>query len=428
MIINYQKKILPDGKRIILAPMKNTSAVTLLVLFGTGSKNETKRTNGVSHFLEHLFFKGTKTRPNPGDIHKIFDGIGAEHNAFTSKELTGFWVKCADKNFNIALEVVSDLLLNPLFDKNEIEKERGVILQEISMYEDLPQRRVAELFETVLYGNQPAGWDTAGTKESVSGIKREDILKYRQSQYTASNTVVSLAGNINPEKAFQKIQKAFEKLPKTRALPRIKTQEKQASPQLGFLNKKSDQTHLILGFRGFKMYDEKKYALSLLSIILGGNTSSRLFMEIREKLGLAYYVGSASENYTDCGYLAIRMGIPHSSLKTALAKTAEIATDLRKNRIGKKDLNFAKDYIRGSMALSLESSDEVASFFGEQFLFLKKILQPKDILRKFEKVSEDDIIKVARQVFQKTKANLAVIGPYDEKQKADYKKLLSSKL
>ena len=153
MIINYQKKILPDGKRIILAPMKNTSAVTLLVLFGTGSKNETKRTNGVSHFLEHLFFKGTKTRPNPGDIHKIFDGIGAEHNAFTSKELTGFWVKCADKNFNIALEVVSDLLLNPLFDKNEIEKEKAVILEEIKRSEDDPDDLIHEYFDRHLFGN-----------------------------------------------------------------------------------------------------------------------------------------------------------------------------------------------------------------------------------------------------------------------------------
>lgn len=426
MTINYQKKALPDGKKIILAPMKNTSAVTILVLVGTGSKNETKKTNGVSHFLEHLFFKGTKNRPNPGDIHKILDSLGAQHNAFTSKELTGFWVKSASKNFDTSLDVISDLLINPIFNQDEIEKERGVILQEISMYEDLPQRRVEEIFETVLYGNQPAGWDTAGTKQTVAGIRREDILDYRNSQYTASNTIISIAGNIEPDSVFKKAQAAFENIPQKDFKQRTKTKEPQKEPALEFSKKKSDQTHLVFGFRGYNMFDEKKYALSLLSVILGGNTSSRLFMEIREKLGLAYYIGSGSENYTDCGYLAMRMGIPHSSLETALSKTVAIVKDLQKNGITKKELDFAKDYIRGSMALSLESSDEVASFFGEQTLFYKEILQPEDILKKVERLSQNDIIKVAKEVLQSDRANLAVVGPYNKNQKAGYQKLLSA--
>lgn len=426
MNIDYQKKTLADGKRIILSPMKNTSAVTILVLVGTGSKNEIKRINGVSHFLEHLFFKGTKNHPNPGDISKILDGMGAQHNAFTSKEVTGFWVKTADKNFDAALDVISDLLLNPLFDKDEIEKEKGVILQEISMYEDLPQRRVAELFETVLYGDQPAGWDTAGTKKSISGIKREDILKYRNANYVASNTVISVAGNINSAAAFRKIQKVFKDFPKKKAKKRNKTKESQKTVKVEFLRKKSDQTHLVFGFRGYNMFDEKKYALNLLSIILGGNMSSRLFMEIREKLGLAYYVGAGSEDYTDVGYLAMRMGVPHSSLKLALERTMDIVRDLQKNGATKKEVDFAKDYIRGSMALSLESSDEVATFFGEQSLFYKKILQPQDILKKIERVSKNDIIKITKEIFRPSRANLAVIGPYSEKQKAGYKKIIST--
>ncbi|MEK7133228.1 MAG: pitrilysin family protein, partial [Patescibacteria group bacterium] len=284
--MKFYKKILPSGLKIITVPMEATEAATLLVLVGAGSKYEHKKINGISHFLEHLFFKGTTRRPEVGQIHRALDQLGAEHNAFTGKEFTGYWVKAAAKHFDAALDIVSDILLDPLFKPEEIEKERGVIIQEISMYEDMPQRKIIEVFEDLLYGNQPAGWDIAGTKEIVAKISREEIMAYRNRQYAASNTLVVAAGKINPEKAEEKIISFFSGFQHGRVESKKVVKEKQNKPAVRFFYKETDQTHLILGLRSYDMYDPKRYALGLLGIILGGNASSRLFMEIREKLGL----------------------------------------------------------------------------------------------------------------------------------------------
>lgn len=401
-------------------PMSSTEAVTLLVLFGTGSKYETKRINGISHFLEHLFFKGTKHRPSPGEVNKALDRMGAEHNAFTSKEVTGYWVKAAAKHLDSAIDIVSDILTEPLFKKEEIEKERGVILQEISMYEDWPQRKIGDAFESLLYGDQPAGWEITGTPAIIKTIQRSDILKYRNEHYLAPNAIVSVAGNINQKEVFKKIGKAFKKIPRGASKTKQRVKEKQFQPRVNLIFKESDQTHLIFGFRGLNMYDENRYALNLLGVILGGNMSSRLFMEIREKLGLAYYVGAAGEQYTDSGYLAAKAGVPHGKLETVINKIIEIVKDLRERGVSEEEVRFAKDYIRGMMALSFESSDEVATFCAEQELFHKKVLTPEEIFKKIESVSKNDIMKVVKNVFMPRKSNLAVIGPHRDASKYEH--------
>jgi predicted Zn-dependent peptidase len=422
--MSYAKKILDNGIRVIVSPMPGTRTITLLVLVGTGSKYETKKINGISHFLEHLFFKGTKHRPKAGEVNKALDRLGAEHNAFTSKEVTGYWVKAADKHFKDALDIVSDILLEPLFKKEEMERERGVILQEISMYEDMPQRKVLDLWDDVLYGDQPAGWDVAGTKETVNSIKRSDVLAYRNSQYVGSNTVVVIAGNVDRDIAFNGAKEAFEKMPRGKPRQKSAVSEKQNTPLVKIRYKDSDQTHLVLGVRSYNMFDERRFPLNLLSVMLGGNMSSRLFMEIRERLGLAYYIGASTQQYTDSGYLFARAGIPHGSLTLVARKITGIMSDFRKRGITKKELSFAKDFLRGSMALSLESSDEVAMFYGEQELFYQKILELDDIWKKIEKIKEDDILKIAKDVFRPTKIALTAIGPH-KKQEELLEKILS---
>ena len=423
LMINFEKKVLDNGLRVVLAPMNNTEAVTLLVLVGVGSRYETEKINGVSHFLEHLFFKGTKSRPKPGQIWRELDRIGAQKNAFTSKEYTGYYVKAAAKHFDIGLDVVSDILLEPLFKKEEIEKERGVILQEIAMYEDNPQRQAYDLFEDLMYGDQPAGWDTAGTPETVNNIKRDDILKYKNSHYHASNAVVAVAGNIDPEVAFSKVERAFKNMSDGRKITKLKVRERQKNPRVKFKKKDLDQTHLRLGARSYEMYDERRYALQVLATILGGNCSSYLWREIREKRGLAYYVGASAEEYTDSGYLLATAGVAHENLPKAVKKIVEIMRHLRTKGVSDKEINFAKEYIRGSMALAFETTDEVATFLSSQELFYKKIMAPEDILRKIEAVKRSDIIKVAKDIFRPEKINLAAIGPHEEGQV--YEKILA---
>lgn len=416
-MFNIEKKVLDNGLRVILVPMENSEAVTIQVLVAVGSKNETKNINGISHFLEHLFFKGTKHRPNAGDVHKELDRIGASHNAFTSNEITGFWVKSSAKDFDISLDIVSDILLEPLFKKEEIEKERGVILQEISMYEDLPQRKVIDVLLNVMYGDQPAGWPVAGTKETVSGISRGDVLNYKEKNYLAKNMTVVVAGGINKKTAFEKISKVFKKIKKGELKAKKKIEILQKSPAIRLLDKKTDQSHLAMGIRSYDLFDDRRYALNLLSTILGGNPSSRLFMEIREKLGLAYYIGSVAWLQLDTGLIFIKAGVSRDNLEKTAKKIIEILNDIKNNGVSKEELKNAKSYICGQTALSLETTDQVADFYGEQELFYRKIMQPEEILQKIEKVSQYDILKVAKDIFRPEKISMAVIGQQEDNEK-----------
>ncbi|MEK7069617.1 MAG: pitrilysin family protein [Patescibacteria group bacterium] len=277
-MINFEKKVLDNGLRVIMAPMSNTEAVTLLVLVGVGSRYETKEINGISHFLEHMFFKGTKSRPESGQVNKDLDKIGADYNAFTTKESTGFWVKTSAKDFDAGLDIVSDILLEPLFKKEEMEKEKGVISQEIDMYEDNPKRKVQTVLESVIFGDQPVGWDIAGDKKSVASIKREDIINYEAENYLSGNMIVVVAGNFVKKDIFKKISSAFDPIKKGNRRKFAKTETSQKEARVKIINKKTDQTHLALAIRAYDMYDKNRYALGLLSILLGGNSSSRLFI------------------------------------------------------------------------------------------------------------------------------------------------------
>ena len=413
----YKKIILKNGLRLITVPLPNTKTATVLVLVGTGSKYETKEINGVSHFLEHLFFKGTKKRPNTLEIAETLDRVGGEYNAFTSKETTGFWAKVDSKHLDIALDWISDIFLNSKLEEKEINREKGVIIEEINMYLDTPTAYIGELWEKLLYGEQPAGWRVIGEKENILKINREKILNYFKNHYSSLNTVICVAGNIDPKKIEEKIEKYFNNINQNSPKQKINVKEVQEKPESLIYYKKTDQTHLRLGVRGYNLFHPKKYAQTLLATILGGNMSSRLFISVRERAGLAYYIVTGAESTTDTGYLVTQAGVDHKNVEKAIGLILKEYKSLRDKFITTKELQKTKDYLRGTMSLGLEVSDAQANFYGIQELVEQKILTPQQKMTQIDQISINDIKKVAEDIFQPEKLNLAIIGPFKEKEK-----------
>jgi len=418
--MHFKKTTFKNGLRLITAPMKDTNTVTVIVAVAAGSKYETKKVSGLSHFLEHMFFKGTKKRPKTKDIAGSLDAVGGEFNAYTSQESTAYYAKVDKEHIHLAIDVVSDIFLNSKIDAKEIEKERGVILQEINMYEDNPMMSVGEEFENLLYGDQPAGWKVIGTKENIARVERKDFVDYREKFYNASNTVVCVVGNFGKTGetgVIREIGKIFSKMRKGEVNKKQKTLEKQSKVQLKIRHKKTDQAHLVLGFRGYNMFHEDRFAMALLANILGGTMSSRLFLSVRERLGLAYYVRASDDESSDCGYFSVSAGVDTDKAK--IEKTVKVILgEIRKVRargVSEKELQKAKDNLRGKMALSLESSDDVASYLAGQELGRREIKKPEEILRQIDKVKKNDILRVARDIFRNEKLNLAIIGPIEDK-------------
>jgi predicted Zn-dependent peptidase len=411
--MEFKKHVLKNGLRVVLAPMKDTETVTVQILIEAGSKYEKKSNNGISHFLEHMMFKGTKKRPHAKNISEELDSIGGEYNAFTSKEQTGYWVKVPQQHFDLALDVVSDLYLNSLLEQKEINKERGVILQEAAMYRDTPIRYVWDIFENLLYGDQPAGWDIIGTENNIRNFNRKDFVDYLKNNYLPKNTVIVIAGKFDEKTGLEKVEKIFNgSRKKQKKSGKKKTIEKQFSPQVNIFYKETDQTHLILGVRSCDMFHKNRFATVLLGTILGGGMSSRMFLNIREKYGLTYYINSASEQMTDSGYLFASAGVEHKNLKKAIALILKEFKKITTRKVTKKELKKAKEYLKGKMLMSLESSSAQASFFGDQELFKGKIDMPEILFSKIDKVGQDDIIKTAKNIFANKGLNLALIGPH----------------
>jgi len=413
----FKKTTLKNGLRIITYPMKSTQTVTVLVLVGTGTKYEKKEINGISHFVEHMYFKGTKKRPSTIAIAETLDKVGGIYNAFTSEEYTGYFAKVDASHFDLALDWVSDIFFNSKLNEKEIEKEKGVIFEEINMYFDNPMAHVQILWNRLLYGDQPAGRSNLGTKESVVKINRQKLLNYLKNQYVAQNTIVCLAGNIDPKSAEEKVKKYFSKINVKESFKKPPVFEKQTEPALLLEERKTDQTHLCLGVRAYNLFHSQRYAQELLSIILGGMVSSRLFIKIRGKLGIAYYINTNNEANPDTGFLLTQAGLDNKNLEKGILTILKEYQKISQKKIPETELQKAKDYLKGKMALLLESSDAKTSFYGLQELLERKILTPKEIYDKIDKVTRNDILKVAQDIFKPQKLNLALIGPFKNKEK-----------
>jgi len=385
----------------------------------TGSKYETKDKNGISHFLEHMYFAGTKKRPTALKVAETLDKVGGIYNAFTSEEYTGYFAKVDASHFETALDWVSDIFQNSRLPEKELQKEKGVIIEEINMYQDQPMSYVQILWSKLLYGDQPAGWPVAGDKETVRSIERADLVDYMRGQYVAKNTVVCLAGKINEKSAIKKIKKYFSKVGETTPKSKLKIIDYQTSPAVLLQHRPTDQTHLCLGVRGYNIFHPQKYAYEILAMILGGAgmMSSRLFEEVRTKLGLVYYINTIAASGTDSGYLVTQAGVDNKNVEKAIATILKEYKKISQIKVPAEELKKAKDCIRGKTILELEASDAQASFFGLQELLEKKIFTAEEIFKKVDKVGQNDILKVAKDIFSPDKLNLAIIGPFKEKEK-----------
>jgi len=414
--MNFKKTVLDNGLRIITAPQEGNPAVTVLVLVETGSKYETKELNGISHFLEHMCFKGTEKRPKAIDISSELDGVGASYNAFTGFEYTGYYAKVDKSHLSKALDIVSDIYLNQIFDKEEIEKESGVVIEEINMYEDLPMRRVQELFTTLLYGDQPAGWDIAGRKEVIKKINREDFIKYRKEHYLADATTVVVAGGIDEEKALEEIKKVFDGIEEGDKQGKLKVKETQKEPDILIKKKESDQTHFVLGVRAYDMFDKRRYATEVLADILGGGMSSRLWRVVRGEMGAAYYVNAGNDELTDHGFVVASAGVHNGKFIPVVEAILKEFSKLKDELVGEEELKKTKNHIVGGLMLGLETSDSVAAFYGMQEILTKKVITPEELAKKIQSVTAEEIQDVAKDIFRNEKLNIAVIGPVENEE------------
>jgi predicted Zn-dependent peptidase len=408
----FQKTTLKNGLRVITVPLKNTQAVTVLALVGVGSKYEKKEINGISHFLEHMFFKGTKKRPTHRDIAETLDKIGGEYNAFTGEDYTGYYARVEASHIDLALDWVSDILLNSTLPSKQVEKEKKVIIEEINMYLDNPMIYVQSLWRKVLYGDQPAGRDIAGSKQIVKAITRQKLINYRKSHYIASNALVCVAGKIDSQELLKKVEKCFYPLNKAEKVQKAEVKESQKEPRALLYYKKTDQTHLCLGVRAYNLFHPDRYVLQVLATLLGGMMSSRMFLEVREKLGLSYYVATGAEIDPDTGFLMTRAGVDNKNVKKAVKAILREYKKISQEKPTEKELQKAKNYLKGKTALSLETSEDLASFYSIQEILKSEILTPKQILQEIEKVTTDDILRVAKDIFTPQKLNLAMVGPF----------------
>jgi len=410
----YTKSTLDNGLRVVTADIPQARSVSTAIFVGAGSRYEEKRISGISHFLEHMFFKGTRNRRTAKEISEAIEGVGGIINAEAGKEVTVFWTKVARPHFSLALDVLGDILLNSTFEPPEIEKERAVIIEELSMLMDSPQEWVDVLLDEVMWGDQPLGWDIGGTRESVSAITREDMMRYLEGHYAPENAVVSIAGAVDHEAVVAELAALLGRwdrrlvaasypevaLPSSR-LHRAKLQ-----------SKKTEQAHFCLGLPGLSYVDPDRFTLDLLNVILGEGMSSRLFQEIREKRGLAYDVHSYVNHYRDVGSSIVYAGVDPRRIDPAIAAVLEELAKL-KMPIPALELAKAKEFWKGRMLLRLEDTRSIAAWMGGQELLLGRIMDVDEVVSIIDAISGEHLQQVAQRLFGPEHLNLAVIGPFN---------------
>lgn len=421
-----KKHTLKNGIPVLLEHMPGTQAVTALVLFKVGSRNETKTLNGVSHFVEHLFFKGTDRRPTSLELTKELDGVGADFNAFTGKDYTGYYIKVAKRHTELAVDILEDLLFHPIFDPEEIDRERGVIIEEINMYEDNPMRTSEEYSEQLMYGaNHPLGYMIAGPKKNIETVSRKRILDYRDTYYHAGNMVVVLSGNL-PKNTMKYVRDRFGKAPKAarKAPKQKKFVHKQRSPRMQVVKKNTSQAHLALTFPGPSYNAKEMPVAKVLSVILGGGMSSRLFINVRERKGLCYYIRAGVTPYDDTGAFTIQAGFDKKRIHQAIQAIMDELVDVRDNGVLEEEIKKAKEYMSGKMSIQLEDSENVANWWGTQALHYKNAANPADYEKAIHAVTAKQVLHFARKMFQPENANMVVIGPFSTAQEKRFAKYL----
>ena len=413
----YSQTIFTNGLKLITVPVKDAKTATVLVLLPVGSRYESTRLSGVSHFIEHMMFKGTKKRLNSLAISKELDGIGAYYNAFTGKDHTGYWVKSAKEKIGTSLDVLSDMLFNSVFDQKEFDNEKTVILEEIKMYEENPLFYISEFFENTLFNKDALGQLISGHLSDVKALSRQSLIKYKEMFYQPNRMLVIVAGGTEKTKTIKLVKKYFishkGKAKKIKYTPLIR---KKTKPGVKIRFKDLKQAQIALGGFAYPYNHPKLEAATLLSIILGGNMSSRLFIQVREKRGLAYSVKMGLDKYQDVGNYVIQAGVDKEKVLETVKIILNELSKVKKNIVTKEELTRAKDYIGGTMKIYLEDSVNLATWYGYQSLFVNKIISPSQQLEKIKRVTQKQIQNVAQNIFCKQNLKLALIGPFKNKQ------------
>lgn len=408
----YRKITLDNGLRILTTPMPHTRSVGLGIFTGVGSRYESKATNGISHFIEHMMFKGTPRRPSAQQISETIEGLGGILNAGTGSEATTYWAKVAHHHLPITLDLLVDIFHHSTFEPQEVEKERQVILQEISRLMDVPGSWVHVLIDQLIWPAHPVGREIAGTKESVMRIRREDMLDYVARTYTPRNTVISVAGNLDHEKVLEQLSKelaGWEAKPVPSFLPAT---EPSPGPNLQIQFKEIEQAHLCVGMRGLSFNDPDYFKLRVLNVVLGEGMSSRLFLEIREKRGLAYSVGSYASSLSDTGAVVLYAGVPPQKAADVVSAMMEQLELLRKKQVPQAEMTKAKEFIKGRILLSMEGTFANAQWFGKQEVLNQEVLTVDQVIERVDAVTAPDVQAVAQHLFTTEQLRLAAIGAF----------------
>jgi predicted Zn-dependent peptidase len=411
----YTLETLPNGLRILTAPMPAAQSVTCAIMLAAGSRYETPETNGIAHFSEHMFFKGTEKRPTARDISKEIDAIGGEFNAFTGKEYTGFYVKCAGESRDIALDVLVDMLRNSKFAEQEIEREKGVIIEEMNMYFDTPRDFIGGVYESLLYDDQPLGWDIIGRKETVRGATRATFRNYVDTWYKPSRMVVGVGGAVG-DGLREKVEELLGDVPAAETTDPEPTHVdgRDGRPRVKVHTKQSDQAHVILGVHSYPLEHPDRYPLQVLSTVLGGGMSARLFTEVRERRGLAYYVFGINHSYTDAGSLFAQAGVDINRIDDAVATIARELRKVAQEAIPADELEKARAFAKGRFVLQLETSQGLIMFGLRREVLESRTPDPQEVLAELDKVTAEDVQRVAQDIIARGGLNLAVIGPFDD--------------
>lgn len=418
----FIQRTLPNTIRLAVSPTTSVDSVTVLVLFAAGSRYEDIRINGIAHFLEHMFFKGAKKYKTPKDVSLAVDRLGGVFNAFTDKEYVGYYIRLASEYTETAFDILSDMLLEATFPHEEIEKERGVILEEMNMYQDAPAQQIFWDFERHLFGYQPIGWDEIGTKELITTVTQDDFITYKQQFYTPDNMVISVAGNVTVERVEELTQKYFGSMKGTKQKSYVAFDEtKIPKEKVSIRVKDTDQAHLIMGVRACTLHDEDRIMQKLISIALGGNSSSRMFQHLREEKGLCYYIHTGGSSYHDTGSFYAKAGVTVSKIEEALPAIArEFRTMLSQYAMTEEELQIAKSYYKGTLVLSLEDTESLAHYSGTEWLLKDKITTVEELKARIDAVTLDDIAHFIEKRFQNIDFSLSIIGPYEGKEEVFY--------
>ncbi len=405
---------LDNGLRIALTHIKNSTTTTFMIMTGTGSRYENIEENGMAHFLEHMFFKGTKERPNAKAISEELDAIGGVYNAFTGKDKTAYYAKVSCKHTNTAIDVISDIFLNSKLPQKEIDKERGAILQEINMYADMPMHSVDDVFDAAFFAKgSPLSRTILGPKKNIKSFSRQEFKTYLKRNYNSKNTVISIAGNFNEKKILNIIKKKFSNINITsEPICEPAILRSIGAPKVSIKYKKTEQTHIMLGVPAYKHGHKDTYTQMLLISLLSGGMSSRLFTEVREKRGLAYSVRAWTERYTDTAYLAIQAGIEPENLTKATKVIISILNKLKRIKVTDAELNKAKEYILGHKAIQNEKTDTIATQVATQLIHTNKVTSEETLKRNLQKITANDIKRIAKDLFKTDMLTLAIIGPH----------------